>query len=148
MGKKEKETVDTNECQGPLVEQCEKCEQFEECLKGQLRFYSQIPYWIIDSYLAVLSGTAFKVFVYLVRKANFDPKSNHFGRCSSRKEIADAAGVSETNLSKQMKELESHGLITRCKNQPFRKSDGSWGSSRMLTVTHFGRMKELKAKKA
>jgi DNA-binding MarR family transcriptional regulator len=109
---------------------------------------AKVPYWIIDSYLAVLSGTAFKVFVYLVRKANFDPKSHHFGRCwPSRKEIADAAGVSETNLSKQMKELESHGLIKRSKNQPFRKHDGTFGSSRLITVTHFGRMKELKGKK-
>ena len=148
MKTEERKRSDKEQCKGPLDEDCEKCKDLQECLKNTLKWYTTVPQWLLDGYLSVLSPTALKVFMYLVRKANYNPYSNHFGRCwPSRKQIAEATGVSKTNLSRQLKELEDEGLIRRGETMRFVKPDGSFGSTVTITVTFFGRMKELKEKK-
>ena len=131
-------------CYGPLRENCEDCSYVRQCIKNDLKWYTQIPHWLIDHYLAVLSPTAFKVFMYLNRKANFDPHSNHYLRCwPSRAEIAKIAGVSKTNIDKQLKELEYYGLIKRSSIIPIKKKDGSFGSSVTITISWMKKWKEL-----
>jgi DNA-binding MarR family transcriptional regulator len=148
MEKEERKESEYEQCKGPLNEDCEKCKELSECLK-YLNWDTRIPQWVLDGYLAVLSGTAFKVFMYLARKANYHPHSPHFGRCwPSRSQIAEATGVSKTNLSRQLIELEDHDLIRRSEAQHFyKREDGSFGSTVTITVTFFGRMKALKEKK-
>lgn len=131
-------------CKGPIEEKCENCHQLQWCIDS-LMWDTRFPHWLIKTYLKVLSGSALKVFVFLARKANFDPRSNHFGRCwALRKEIAEAAGVSESNLSRQLCELEDLGLIKRSSVNRRLKDDGTWGSTVTITITHFKRMKELR----
>ena len=149
MKKKDGKESESGECRGPLDKDCENCKDLQGCLDNTLKWYTTVPQWLLDGYLGALSPTAFKVFMYLVRKTNYNPHSPHFGRCwPSRKQIAEATGVSKTNLSRQLKELEDEGLIRRSEPKRFfKQEDGSFGSTVTITVTFFRRMKKLKEKK-
>jgi DNA-binding MarR family transcriptional regulator len=73
-----------------------------------------MPFFIIDNLISKkkLSHSAFIIFLYLCRKANFNPSSNHFGRCwVSFKEICEVTGISVSNMRKYILELEKSGMI-------------------------------------
>ena len=100
------------DCRGPLVKDCVECDGLEECLRGFLKWYSRLPHFLVDNYLPLLSSSAFKVFVYLNRRANFEEGHQHFGRCwLTFKELSEATGVSDSNMAKYLKELQRHSLV-------------------------------------
>jgi hypothetical protein len=143
----DEEEVEVVDCDAPLEEKCEKCPVLVKCFNERLKFFSQIPHWLIDQYLPDLTGTETKIFLYLNRRANFDPNGNHFGRCyASYEDIAKNTGVSLTNLNKHLRTLEEQKLIERSKPIRFKKKSGGWGSSTTITVTWRKRMKTLSSK--
>ena len=134
---------DPETCDGPMIENCRKCATLKKCTRAT-PYTTRIPQSILDFCLKNLSNSAFKVFMYLNRKANFDPNSEHFGRCwPSREKISEATGVSKNNMSKYLIELEKILLIRRSEPQRFRKPDGQWGSSSLITVTWFQKWKRF-----
>ncbi|MFH1481773.1 MAG: helix-turn-helix domain-containing protein, partial [Pseudomonadota bacterium] len=77
---------------------------------------SRIPQFIIDDYLSLpteeLSPMAWKILIYLNRRATWDKSSNNYGRCfRTYEDIQKATGVKKSNMGKYMKQLESQGLI-------------------------------------
>jgi hypothetical protein len=95
-----------------LTDECEDCPNVRDCLDDHLRWYFQIPQFIIDHFLSQLSNSATKVFFYLCRMANFDTDSNQFAKCfPSYKMISEVTGVKTTNMDKYMRELVGLGLI-------------------------------------
>jgi hypothetical protein len=107
----EEENYENEEdCKGPMYFACETCGTLEECLKGELGFYLNIPYWVLEYSLKALSRSAFKIFIYLCRMANSQVGSNHFARCWLKYEqIKIATGVK--SIRRYLKEVEEKDLI-------------------------------------
>ena len=131
-------------CHGPLLEECEKCKIFKDCSERKLKYYSRIPHVILDVYLKGLSRSAFKVFLYLNKKADFREHSNNFGKCwATYGQINDATGVSINHMGKYLKELEEFGLITW--KQTKTSKGGEVKTINHFTVTWYTRFKRLGA---
>ena len=95
----------------PLVFECSECPEFNACRK-YLEWYSRIPHFIIDDWIKVISPSAWKVFTFLNRKANFEKGSNHYGRCwLTYEQIEEGTGVKKSNMRKYIIELKDYGLI-------------------------------------
>ena len=118
-------------CDGPIVEECEKCKILAECSENKLKYYSRTPHVILDLYLERLSGSALKVFLYLNKIADFNQFSNNFGKCwATYDQINDATGVSVNHMKKYLRQLAELGLIEW---QQTRKS----GEDGVVTINHF-----------
>ena len=99
-------------CPGPLLEQCKRCEIFNQCSEDHLKYYSRVPHVILDVYLQYLSKPALKIFLFLNKKADFRQDSNNFGKCWARyDQINEATGVSINHIGEYLKELVEFGLI-------------------------------------
>jgi hypothetical protein len=95
----------------PLNHDCSECADLKHCQKYQT-YYSQIPHHIVDDLLWRLSGSEWKVFTFLNRRANWKP-GNNYGRCYlTYEQIHDATRVSVKHMREYMRELKKHGLIT------------------------------------
>jgi len=141
--KQTKRNIDS--CKGPLVENCKECTQMEECQEKGGHYFIIVPQWIRNKYFPLLSGSSISVFLYLLQIANRKESSENFAKCwPSRKQIAQEAGVSKTNIDKQMRELEKHGLIKRTTIKSVLGVNNSWRTTRAVTICHMIRMKELR----
>ncbi len=130
-------------CEGPLVENCKKCPEFEDC-EGHL--FSKKPRWVIDKYSRKLTPTEQKVLDCLEKYASFSKNSDKFGCCHpSHKEIAEVTGVSLTSIGGYIKKLdEVHGLVEKSFKQ-FNK--GGMVTHGKYRLTYLIRQKELDDKK-
>jgi hypothetical protein len=127
----------------PLNSYCETCPDLQDCEKTMLVHSVRIPQWMIDDYLSKMSGTDWKLFTYLFRKATFQEGHRNFGRCfPSKKEIHEKTGIGETNIYRHIQKLEDLGLI-ECKNVPRPNKDGKIGSFNQYKILWFQRKKEL-----
>jgi len=91
-----------------------KCKEFLNCQSSYINWYVKLPFFIIDNLMSKkkLSHSAFVIFLYLCRKANFNPSSNHFSCCwVNYKEICEVTGISVSNMRKYIVELEKKGMI-------------------------------------
>jgi hypothetical protein len=88
---------------------------------GEPRFI-QIPYWVLETSAALaLSGTAFKVLVYLLKRFNgvnngriaFGARSGCFVRDKSGKLVDASIGLKPRTIADALYELEKAGFI-RC----------------------------------
>jgi len=60
---------------------CRTCPDFMGCSQTYLQYYVKFPIFIIDNFMSkdILSHSAFIVFLYICRKADFHVGSNHSG---------------------------------------------------------------------
>jgi len=129
----------------PLGGECATCPRLRECYEATLKMRVQIPHWVVDDYLGILSRHATKILIYLARKANFAEDNKHFGRAwASHSDIEKATGVPVSNMSRYLNELEGHGLITRTTSR--HTYQGKVVSVNQFTVTWFKVMKDLRTK--
>lgn len=101
--------------------------------QGEPRFV-QLPYWVLESERArLLSGTAFKVLVYLLKRFNgsnngriaFGLRSGCFARNSATGEIEDRSlGLGKSAVGEALRELDAAGFI-RC------ETPSSFGQKRL-----------------
>jgi hypothetical protein len=106
----DKDYKNIKDCKGPMYFVCEDCLSFEECLKGPLSRYLNIPHWVLDYSLKILSRSAFKIFLYLCQMTDHRAGSNHFSRCwLNYNQIKNVTGVK--SVRKYLKEIEEKGLI-------------------------------------
>lgn len=118
-------------CGGPMYEDCEKCIILEDCLKNDLNWYLNIKHWVLDFALKELSGSAFKVFMFLSKTANRIPGSNHFARCwLSYDQIREATGIKR--IDRCLQELDVIGLINHIQTQ--KKEHGTFNTINQFTV--------------
>ena len=130
-------------CDGPLERNCEICDDFDACKKHWLNYYSRIPHFIIERYISKLSPSAFKIFMYLNRKVNFERESRHYGRCWLTYEtIEKATGVKASNMSKYMRELRDLKLIKYSYTR-HKSADGEFSTVHEISVTWYRRLEEL-----
>jgi hypothetical protein len=130
-------------CEGPLELNCKMCDDFDACMKHWLNYYSRIPHFIIEKYVSQLSPSAFKIFMYLNRKANFERESRHYGRCWLTYEtIEKATGVKASNMRKYMRELQDLKLI-KCGFTHHKNADGTFSTVHDISVTWYKRLEEL-----
>jgi len=95
----------------PLIDDCTDCSRSRQCGEYQSR-YIRIPHYIIDGIMGRLSPTAFKIFVYLCRKASYAKAGNNYARCFlTYSQIKNDTGIAVAPMRKYMRELEKHGLI-------------------------------------
>ena len=93
------------------LQTCSECEDIEDCYRYQ-SWFAKIPYFIIDQLQQTVSPIAFRVFIYLNRKANFTEKHDHYGMCwVSYQEIHNITGISVDNMRRYLKELRDGGFI-------------------------------------
>lgn len=89
-----------------------QCNHFFECQWSYINWYVKIPFFIIDNTMKNVSLSAFKIFIYICRRTNFNTKSNHFSRCwLTMSEISEATGVKVSNMRKYVLELINKGMI-------------------------------------
>jgi hypothetical protein len=97
-------------CRGPMYEDCLHCPILEDCQTDILNNYLNIKHWVLEYALKVLSPSAFKIFMYLSKIANYRIKSNNFGRCwRNYDQIRKATGVK--GVRRCLKQLMEKGLI-------------------------------------
>jgi len=138
------EETETRTCTfSPLVENCESCERFQQCMENELKLTVLIPQFIVDAYLPILSLSATKILIFLARHANFSANSTHYGRCWKKHiEIQQGTGVKVSNMDKYLRELKELNLITYT---PVKKNiDGHFITINNYSITWFKRIKELK----
>lgn len=95
---------------------CLECKNLTSCkteTKIHSILYVMMPQYIIDNHMNRLSLSAWKVFIYLNRRAHFGYDENKFGTCwFTFKQVEKATGVKVSNMRKYIKELIREGLIT------------------------------------
>jgi hypothetical protein len=111
MGKINYEFIDDAECPS---KDCLKCKNFtlDRC-KTNLSLYSAMPQYLIDQSVQILSPSAWKIFTFLNRRANFEVSNEKFGMCwFTFEQVEKATGVKASNMGKYIKELCQKKLIT------------------------------------
>jgi len=99
------------------LQTCSDCEDIEQCYQYQ-SWFTKIPHFIIDQMQKTVSPAAFRVFIYLNRRANFSEKHDHYGMCwVSYKEINKSTDISVNNMRTYMKELKDKKFITLVQSQ-------------------------------
>jgi len=129
-------------CGGPLTGGCSSCKLLDHCRATQLKWAVRIPHALVDNALGELSGSAIKVFLYLSRRANFNPRSNHFGRTwLSYAEIRERTGVRDVASAVQC--LRNNGLIELTQTKHSR--GGQVRTVNQFQVLYLRQMKRLTA---
>lgn len=125
------------------IEQCCCCIEYEDCRRFQ-SWFTKIPFFIIDQMQRKLSPVAFRIFVYLNRRANFDKGSDHYGMCwVNYSDIEKATGIKKSNMWKYMNELESNGVIRH--NYETHYIDGTFKTSHTFIIEWVKKLEEFKS---
>lgn len=107
---------------------------------GKLKWSLRMPYFVLDSFMNKMSASAWKVLCYIARRATFDPKSNHFGRCwLSYEEITQWTGVKQPERC--IKELQDLKLLNV--EHIRRRQNGQVRTTNEFTVIWFRKFKKL-----
>lgn len=115
---------------------------------GRLGFHTRIPHWFIDLKLRELRGSgainALKVFLYLSRRATFDPSSVNHGKCwIDYQTIARRAGIGSTKgVQRGIAKLLDLGWIKLIQNK--RRSNFAVVTTNCFVINFFGEWEALK----
>lgn len=121
---------------------CWECEQVRECFEQRLQFHFRIPDFITDNYMHKLSGSAWKVLCYCVKKANNNKHSRHHGKCWPQyKDIAEVTGLSQNCIGTYLKELVHYGLISHTQQ---RKDNCTINNITILWQSKIKRIQDVK----
>ena len=124
------------------MENCADCAEIDDCCKYQ-SWFCKIPYFIIDQMQEKLSSSAFRVFIYLNRRADFTPTNDHYGMCwVNYKDIEEATTVKRSNMWKYVKELEAHNFITH--KVVVQKDGDGYKSTNIFTICWIKQLVSLK----
>lgn len=131
-----------------LEARCLNCYYFLRCRESYSKWYVKLPFLLIDNYISkeILSHSAFIIFLYLCRKANFDPHNNHFSRCwINFREINKVTGIKTSNMRKYIVELEKMGLIKCTTKRLYDRKEG-FKTSHEFTINHIKILHDLREK--
>lgn len=103
---------------------------------------TRIPQKIIDEFSSKTTHAGWKVFIFLCRRANFQPKHMHYGMCfCSYSDIAEHTGVSKRYMRNYLNQLEELGLIKF--SQTIKKQNGKITTFNVFQINYF-KSKEYK----
>lgn len=128
-----------NKCDplNPIEGKCnpKDCNRFFTCAKKELQYFAQIPHWLIDNYLPLLTASEWKVFSYLSRAAKFARSEADWGRCGLTYEtISKATGLGKSEIGRYLKKLNGLNLI---KHRQVRGREGKgFFTINVITVNH------------
>jgi hypothetical protein len=125
---------------------CRTCSKFIDCSQTYLQYYVKFPFFIIDNFMSKdkLSHSAFIVFLYICRKADFRIGSNHFGRCwLTLGQISETTGIRVSNMRKYLNELQSINMINWSYHR--KKDEQGFKTIHEFKVTHLTLLKDIAA---
>jgi hypothetical protein len=146
----EHEKKNCSACTGPLESACENCENGREAWsepKGRNRTYYRVPDWLSEKYFLLFSPSELRIFLYLNKKANRDPKHLNFGRCwASFSEITQATRLKERTIRNAVKKLQKLKLVKRDMRRVTDPATGKFKTINEWTVTWFKQERKMKKK--
>jgi hypothetical protein len=125
---------------------CRTCPDFIDCSQTYLKYYFKLPVFITDNYMSKnkLSHSAFVIFLYICRRANFRNNSKHFGRCwLTLEQISEVTGISVNNMRKYLNELKRLNMIDWSYTR--KKDEQGFTTIHEFKVTHLTRLKDMLA---
>lgn len=141
---KRKKCDPLNPIRGKIEGKCSECDRAHDCAKDLL-FFSQIPHWLIDNYLPLLTPTEWKVFTILCRHAKFARSQAGWGRCHIKYQtISEGAGIGISEIPKYLKKLEALNLIRHKQWQDTDKRTGKRFTMNRFTINHIKLMPRIK----
>jgi len=95
-------------CEGPVVYDCESCEEYDYCSDYLFVPDPGLPHYILHNFMAFMSPQAFKLLVYLFY---IYPRNGESPMVKSLSEISDITGIPPHRVSCYLEELRLFDLI-------------------------------------
>ena len=125
-----------------LTGECLACEEVETCKEATGNFTkisNALPYHL----LPILSGNAFKLYLYFSGRSGGNPKDGNYGKCWPGNEtIMSDTGVHKKNIWMYLAELEGLNLIN-----VFYTNEGGKNKKRFIYVTWFNKVRNIESRR-